>query len=395
MHPAPRTGEPTGAGRATPPGRPDQADATPSTDGRQPPPAEPTPRPRPRGDGDRRARVRRTWLGCLAVLVAAIVGGIALGPADLPGDAILAELVDRLPLVDLDSGLNTRERAILWDIRMPRVVLGLLVGATLSLAGGAYQGAFRNPLADPFLLGAAAGAGLGATFVITAGIDSGWGPIDVLPLAAFAGALAAVGLTYAVGSAHRSGAGGGTATTLILAGVAMASLFTALQTFLQQRSSDTVNEVFVWILGSLGTAGWGEVRLLLPWTVVAAVGVLAHRRSLDVLAVGDEEATTLGLRVDRTRLVLVAAASLGTAAAVAVSGLIGFVGIIVPHAIRLLAGYSYRVVLPLALAGGGAFLVLADLAARNVLAPAELPIGVITAMVGAPFFLVLLLRRRV
>jgi iron complex transport system permease protein len=337
--------------------------------------------------------VRRTWVGCLSVLAAAVVGGIVLGPAGLPGDAILVELADRLPLVDLDSGLSSREQAILWDIRMPRVVLGLLVGATLSLAGGAYQGAFRNPLADPFLLGAAAGAGLGATLVITTGLGGGWGPFDALPLAAFVGALLAVGLTYAIGSANRHGDGNPT-TSLILAGVAMASLFTAWQTYLLQRASDTVDRVFVWILGSLGTAGWGEVRLLLPWTAVAAVGVLIHRRSLDVLAVGDEEATTLGLRVDRTRLLLVAAASLGTAAAVAVSGLIAFVGIIVPHAIRLLVGYSYRVVLPLALAGGGAFLVLADLAARNVLAPAELPIGVITAMVGAPFFLALLVRRR-
>jgi iron complex transport system permease protein len=175
--------------------------------------------------------------------------------------------------------------------------------------------------------------------------------------------------------------------------VAMASLFTSVQTYFQQRADDTVREVYDWILGGLSTSGWSEVRLILPWTVLAAVGVLLHRRPLDVLAVGDEEATTLGLHVDRTRLIVVIAASLGTAAAVAVSGLIGFVGIIVPHTIRLLAGHSYRVILPLALVGGGAFMVLADLVARTALSPAEVPIGVITALVGAPFFLALLGRR--
>jgi iron complex transport system permease protein len=309
----------------------------------------------------------------------------------MPAGRVGLELLDRLPLVSVDSGLDSRQAAILWDIRLPRVVLALLVGATLSVAGGAYQGVFRNPLADPYLLGAAAGAGLGATLVLTSGAQGGWGPFDVLPAAAFVGALLAVGLTYLVGRAAGRGVAG--TTTLILAGVAMASLFTSVQTYFQQRSDDTVREVYAWILGGLSTAGWSEVRLILPWTVLAAVGVLLYRRPLDVLAVGDEEATTLGLHVDRTRLVVVLAASLGTAAAVAVSGLIGFVGIIVPHAIRLVAGHSYRVILPLTLVGGGAFMVLADLVARTALSPAEVPIGVITAFVGAPFFLALLGRR--
>jgi iron complex transport system permease protein len=317
--------------------------------------------------------------------------GVSIGPASMPVGRVGLELLDRLPLVSVDSGLDSRQAAILWDIRLPRVVLALLVGATLSVAGGAYQGVFRNPLADPYLLGAAAGAGLGATLVLTLGAQGGWGPFDVLPAAAFVGALLAVGLTYLVGRAAGRGVSG--TTSLILAGVAMASLFTSVQTYFQQRSDDTVREVYAWILGGLSTAGWSEVRLILPWTVLAAVGVLLYRRPLDVLAVGDEEATTLGLHVDRTRLVVVVAASLGTAAAVAVSGLIGFVGIIVPHAIRLVAGHSYRVILPLTLVGGGAFMVLADLVARTALSPAEVPIGVITAFVGAPFFLALLGRR--
>jgi iron complex transport system permease protein len=343
--------------------------------------------------GSRHAhRVRRTWWACLTLLAAAIVAGVSIGPAGLPAEGVVLELLDRLPLVGVDSELDSRQAAILWDIRLPRVVLALLVGATLSVAGGAYQGVFRNPLADPYLLGAAAGAGLGATVVLTSGIEAGWGPFDVLPAAAFVGALVAVALTYLVGRAAGRGVAG-TTTSLILAGVAMASLFTSVQTYVQQRSDDTVREVYAWILGGLSTSGWSEVRLILPWTALAAVGVLLYRRPLDVLAVGDEEATTLGLHVDRTRLVVVVAASLGTAAAVAVSGLIGFVGIIVPHAIRLVAGHSYRVILPLALVGGGAFMVLADLVARTALSPAEVPIGVITAFIGAPFFLALLGRR--
>jgi iron complex transport system permease protein len=337
-------------------------------------------------------RVRCTWVACLALLAVAFVAGVSIGPAAMPVGRVGLELLDRLPLVSVDSGLDSRQAAILWDIRLPRVVLALLVGATLSVAGGAYQGVFRNPLADPYLLGAAAGAGLGATLVLTYGAQRGWGPFDVLPAAAFVGALLAVGLTYLVGRAAQRGVAG-TTTSLILAGVAMASLFTSVQTYFQQRSDDTVREVYAWILGGLSTAGWSEVRLIVPWTVLAAIGVLLYRRPLDVLAVGDEEAANLGLHVDRTRLVVVVAASLGTAAAVAVSGLIGFVGIIVPHAIRLVAGHSYRVILPLTLVAGGAFMVLADVVARTALSPAEVPIGVITAFVGAPFFLALLGRR--
>jgi iron complex transport system permease protein len=326
-----------------------------------------------------------------AVLFAAVVAAMTTGPADIGVGPVLVELVDRLPFVDTDSGLSEQARNIVWDVRLPRVVLGLLVGSMLSLSGGAYQGVFRNPLADPYLLGAAAGAGLGATVVIVVDVGRSIGPVEVLPLAAFVGAVAAVLLTYVVGALgdrRRSTA------TLLLAGVAVASLLTAIQTFLQQRDADTVREVYAWILGRLTVGGWDEVWLLVPYGLVSAAVILVHRRALDVLSVGDDEATTLGLPVDRTRLIVVMAASLGTGAAVAVSGLIGFVGIIVPHTVRLVAGSSYRIVLPLSVLVGGAFLVFADLLARTLLAPAEIPIGVITAFFGAPFFVVLLRLRR-
>jgi iron complex transport system permease protein len=317
--------------------------------------------------------------------VVAAIAGILIGPAELSPRQVLMEFADRLPFLDVDSGLSSRQAAILWELRVPRVALGGLVGAVLASSGAAYQGVFRNPLADPYLLGVAAGAGFGATVVIAAGGSSGK---LVLPAAAFLGAVAAVAVTYGAGGAGRRR----TSATLILAGVAVASFFTALQTFVQQRSADTVREVFSWILGRLATAGWSEVLLLLPYMVVSTAALLASRRLLDVLAVGEDEAGSLGVRTDRVRLGVVAAATLGTAAAVAVSGLIAFVGIIVPHAVRLLFGSSYRSIVPLSLAAGAGFLILADLLARTVVAPGEVPIGVITAFVGAPFF-VLILRR--
>ncbi len=334
------------------------------------------------------AGLRPWWVatGVLAVLAAGI-GGLVLGPAPLGTWDVLVELADRLPFIDTESGLGERQQAIVWEIRLPRVVLGLLVGAMLATAGGAYQGVFRNPLADPYLLGVAAGAGFGATVAIVSGLGDGIGIIDPIPMMAFAGALVAVVLTYLIGA---TGGRLDPVTSLVLAGVAVASFFTAIQTFVQQRHSETIRQVYFFVLGQLRTAGWDEVTLLAPYTGVCLVVILAVRRRMDALGVGDEEAGALGLDVRRVRLVTVVAASLGTAAAVSVSGLIGFVGIIVPHTIRLLFGSSYRVILPLTVLFGGAFLVAADLVARLALEPAEMPIGVVTAFLGAPFFVLIL-----
>jgi iron complex transport system permease protein len=335
--------------------------------------------------GPARLRPGPLLVAC-ALLAGSALLAVLVGPVRLDPGAVLVELAGRLPLVDTHSGLSAQEVAILWQLRLPRVVLGGLVGAMLALAGAAYQGVFRNPLADPYLLGAAAGAGLGATLAIAYGPDtSGW-PVELLPLAAFAGAVAGVAAAYALG---RSG-GARTTTTLILSGVAVAAFLTAIQTYVQQQRAETLREVYGWILGRLTTAGWREVALVVPYALLSTAAILLHGRLLDVLAVGDDEASSLGIRAARVRLVVVAAATLATAAAVAVSGLIGFVGIIVPHTIRLLAGSSYRLLAPLSLVAGAAFLILADLVARTVMAPAELPIGVVTAFFGAPFFALVL-----
>ncbi|HLK45570.1 MAG TPA: iron ABC transporter permease, partial [Acidimicrobiales bacterium] len=267
-------------------------------------------------------------------------------------------------------------------------VLGLLVGGALAVAGATYQGVFRNPLADPFLLGIAAGAGLGATIAIVV-IGGGVANPSVTPVFAFAGALLAVGATWLVAGRASSGP-----ATLILAGVAVAAFLGAGQTMLQQSSNPAITTVYRWLLGSLASATWSSDRSILPYVAVSAVVCLGCARLLDVLSVGELESASLGLPVGVVRAVAIGAASLGAAAAVAAAGLIGFVGIIVPHAVRLLTGVSYRRILPLSLLGGGGFLVLADVVARTALPDQEVPIGVVTAAIGVPFFVLALHVRR-
>jgi iron complex transport system permease protein len=253
----------------------------------------------------------------------------------------------------------------------------------LALAGSAYQGVFRNPLADPYLLGVAAGAGLGATLAISYLGTGG----ELLPVSAFAGAIVGVVCAYVLG--HAAGGTPGTGT-LVLAGVTVAAFMTSVQTFVQQQHSQTLQSVYAWLLGGFDGADWHDVILIAPYIGISSVVLLLHRRVLDVLSLGDDEAASLGLDVRRARLIIVVAATAGTAAAVAVSGLIGFVGIIVPHTVRLLVSTSYRAVVPLSLVVGAGFLVLADVVARTIMSPAELPIGVVTAFFGAPFFAVVL-----
>lgn len=339
--------------------------------------------------GPTRLRAGPLAVAAAAVIVAVVVG-VAVGPVAINPLRTATELIDMIPGVDIDSGLSRTDSVIIRELRLPRVTLALLVGGLLAMSGATFQGAFRNPLVDPYLLGVAAGAGLGATLAIVAGAGDAVGALDPVPLAAFAGGIVAMVATLALG---RGGGRHGSPAALVLAGVAVTAFFTSLQTYVQQRDSETLRQVYTWILGRLATSGWGEVAILLPYAAVAVAVMFAYRGHLDVLAVGDDEAASLGLRPARVRTVVAVAASLGAAAAVAVSGLIGFVGLIVPHGVRLVFGVSNRVVVPLSLLFGGAFLVLTDLLARTVQSPAELPIGVVTAFFGAPFFLFILTSR--
>ncbi len=333
------------------------------------------------------------WLlGATALLIVSVLAGAMFGPAGPAPWRVPLAMVDHLPLIDIDSGVSETQWNLIWTIRFPRVLLAALVGGTLSLGGASYQGVFRNPLVDPYLPGAAAGAGLGATVAILhlKGVTD-WA-VDPTPLMAFLFSLAAVAATYAVGAAF---GGSRTGATLVLAGVAMVSLTTAIQTFVLQRNSEVVREVYTWILGRLVNASWADIRLVLPYVVVTTVVLLLHARHLDLFRIGDDEAATLGAPVARIRLIVVIAATLGTAAVVSVSGLIGFVGLVVPHIVRLLAGSSYRLILPLSMLLGASFLILVDIMSRVAVAPSELPIGVVTAFIGAPFFIYLLRTKQV
>ena len=333
--------------------------------------------------------VTATLMG-LVVLVAVGLLSATSGAAGLPVRGVFSALSDWIPLLGIESTLSATQESILFEIRLPRLVLGMLVGGSLGVAGAAYQGVFRNPLADPYLLGLSAGAGCVAVLTLGFGLDLGWGPFDTVPAAAFLGALVAVVASMAIARG-----GGASPATLLLGGVAMAALFSAAQTYaIQQLDETRAREVLSWLFGQLNTTGWTQVWLLLPYAAVCGAVLFVHRRHLDVLRVGDDEARSLGLDPARSRLLVIVAASLLTAAAVSVSGLIAFVGLVVPHIVRLLISHSYRVIVPLSALVGAAFLAFVDIGARTLLAPSELPVGVITAFVGAPFFALVLWRDR-
>ncbi|MFX0539784.1 FecCD family ABC transporter permease [Ornithinimicrobium sp. Y1847] len=330
-------------------------------------------------------------LGAVALVLLAGLVSVTQGAAGLPVEGVVRSLLGALPGLNLEQTLTAQQEAVLWQIRLPRTVLAALVGGSLAMAGAGYQGVFRNPLADPYLLGVSAGAGLGAVLALGFGLDLSWGPISALPAAAFLGAIVAVtGSVLVARGSFRDPA------TLLLAGVAMAALFSAMQTFALTRLDQTrAREVLSWLFGRLATNGWAPVSLLIPYVVVAGLVLLLHARHLDVLRLGDDEARSLGLSPARSRFVIVSAATLITAAAVSVSGLIAFVGLVTPHIVRLLVGHSYRVLVPLSALLGAAFLAFVDIGARTLAAPAELPVGVITAFVGAPFFCFVLWRGRI
>lgn len=332
---------------------------------------------------------RRVALG-VGVLLAAMGLGLSTGAAEIPLTDLVRILVSRVPRVATEQSWPLQWERIVWDIRLPRVLLAGLVGATLAFAGATYQGVLRNPLADPYLIGVAAGAGLGATLAFLLPVQFSFYALSPVPIFAFLGAMTAVTTAYRLAKI-------GTrvpTTTLILAGVAISSLASAAMLFLFMLAGDNLRAIFSWIMGSLNASTWGKVHLLVPYTVVMALVVLVHGRLLNVLQVNEEQAQQLGVNVERVKIILVASASIGTAAAVSVSGLIGFVGLMVPHMVRMVWGADYRTVLPLSLLYGAAFLIVADLVARTVISPGEMPVGVVTAFCGAPFFLVLLRRAR-
>ena len=284
-----------------------------------------------------------------------------------------------------DTGLSPFT-TIIWELRIPRTILMILTGAALAGSGCAYQGLFRNPLADPYLIGAASGAGLGAVLAITVHWPGSILGFIVVPLAAFAGAVLTVLIVFGVSRIGKTTP----VTTLILAGVAVSSFATALTSFLLINASGELRQALVWLVGGSTLSGWMPVLGASPYILFGLVTLLSMGHALNVLQLGDEQARQLGLRVPLFRTLIILAATLATAAAVAFTGIIGFVGLIVPHVMRNLWGGDYRRILPLSILGGATFLLAADILSRILLAPQELPVGIITALVGAPFFLLLL-----
>jgi iron complex transport system permease protein len=330
------------------------------------------------------------YLICAGALLAALVLGAGIGAVAIPPLDVLGMLAARLPFVRLAPFWPETFETILFDIRLPRTLLVAITGAALAGSGAAYQGLFRNPLADPYLIGVASGAGLGAVLAMSWRWPTTLAGMAAIPAAAFAGALLTVALVYSLARVGRSAP----VTTLILAGVATSAFASALSTFLMLRSQEQLRRAIAWTLGGFAFGGWQPVLVLLPYTLLGLGVIIALARPINVLQFGEDQARQMGLNVERVKLALVLAASLTTAAAVSFSGIIGFVGLAVPHLVRLLWGGDYRRVVPLSVLAGGSMLLAADIAARVVMAPEELPLGIVTALAGAPFFLWLLRRAK-
>lgn len=318
----------------------------------------------------------------LGVVVTVATG---VGSVDVPPGEVLQAVWH-----GLTGDLSGTSDTIVWRIRLPRVLMAALVGGSLALSGVAFQGIFRNPLADPYLLGVASGAGFGATLVMAFSASLPFLATLGVPLAAFLAAL----LTVALVVLFAKQGGRVPVVSLILAGVVVGSSLTAATSFVMLAAREEAAGILTWLLGGFGLSSWKGLASILPWVLVAAMAVGLSSRALNLLQLGDTGAAQLGLPVEGFKFGLITVATLATAAAVSVSGIIGFVGLMVPHAARLATGPDHRTLTPLAAVWGSIFMILADLVARTVIAPAELPVGVITALVGGPFFLYLLRRNR-
>lgn len=328
-----------------------------------------------------------SFLGWLALLGAclgmALVISLGVGAVQVPVQQVLSALFNRP-----DPALRTADLTIIWDLRLPRAILATLVGAGLAGAGGAFQSMFRNPLADPFVIGASGGAALGATLAI---VLAGSGPLRhiSISLAAFLGALGAVFLVYLLAAS-----GGQSISALLLAGATLSTSLSALVSLLMLLNEQKIQEIFAWLLGSFSGRSWDQLWASGPLILLGLVLLWLLGRPLDALATGEDSARSLGLPLEQARIAIVCAASLVTAAAVAACGIIGFVGLIAPHIGRLLVGTGYQRLLPISALIGAVLLLATDSLARSLMPPLELPVGILTALIGGPCFLWLLRGRQ-
>lgn len=334
--------------------------------------------------------ISRAYLWNIGLLGLAFLVSLALGAVFIPVDTLVRVLIGNLTSLNIGGNWPDTFDIIFFRIRLPHAALIALTGAALGGSGAAYQGLFRNPLADPYLIGVASGAGLGAVMAMSYRWPSDWLGMFAIPAAAFIGAVFTVGFVYALARTGQSLP----TTTLILAGVAVGAFASALTSLLMLQSQGEVRRALAWLLGGATMGGWNPVIATLPYILLGLGFLVTSGHALNVLQFGDEQAQQLGLPVSRIKTVLILAASLTTAAAVSFSGIIGFIGLIVPHLVRMLWGPDYRHLVPLSILGGATSLLAADLLARTILAPQQLPVGLITALAGAPFFLWVLRRAR-
>jgi iron complex transport system permease protein len=326
----------------------------------------------------------RPFIYSLVFLLLTVILSIAVGAVFIPPGDIVRVLTGQ-PAVTVGQAAT-----IILTLRLPRTALVLLTGAALGGSGAAYQGLFRNPLADPYLIGVASGAGLGAVLAMNIHWPYTFGGLVAVPAAAFFGAIATVFLVYALARIGKTVP----TTNLILAGVAFSAFATAITSFLMLHSTGELRRAISWLLGGSSTAGWEPVLTILPYLAIGLGILLLCGHALNLLQFGDDQAQQLGLPITLMRTLILLAASLATAAAVSFSGIIGFIGLIVPHIMRIWFGVDYRRLLPLSLLGGAAALLLSDVLARLIAAPQEIPVGIVTALFGAPFFLWVLRRAK-
>ena len=333
---------------------------------------------------------RRAYLLAGGALVITLIMSVAIGPVKIPPLQAMDIFLSKLFSIARAEGWPETFATILMQVRLPNAVLIALAGMALGGSGAAYQGLFRNPLADPYVIGVASGAGLGAVLAMAIRWPESIMGMLTIPIAAFMGALITVGVVYTIARVGRSTP----ITTLILAGVAVSSFATAMMTLIMILSSAEIHRAVNWLVGGFSLGGWGPVLASIPYLILGLGILWLSGRQLNVLQFGDDQAHQMGLDVERAKIVILGAASLAAATAVAFSGIIAFVGLIVPHFVRILWGVDHRRLIPLATLFGASFLLIADLVARTLLAPRQLPVGIITAIIGAPFFLWLLVQSK-
>jgi iron complex transport system permease protein len=328
----------------------------------------------------------------IILLVVSFLLCLGIGAVELPVKDIVGILLHRLPWIGdaITPTWSPAYEQILLKVRLPRIVLGMLVGAALAVAGSGFQGVLRNPLADPYTLGVSSGASVGAAVIIFFGMQYSLVGAWTLPLVAFLTGLLTL---WGVLTLARDG-GKIPTNSLILSGVVMQSFLGAIVSFLTAMSKQTINEIMFWMMGGLSFRGWSYTLMLSPYVLIGIVVIWSCARSLNLLALGERQASHMGLHVERLKMRTLIVSTLLTAAAVSVSGVIGFVGLVIPHIIRLITGPDYRLIVPLSALGGAIFTIWCDTIARSILAPTEIPLGVVTAFIGAPFFAYLLYRNK-